>query len=102
MTDLTKNDDSFDSEADSDTFYEEDLTSNQNKSKDFLKKESKEIEINNIITAISEIFKHIVENNNEQPLKKDFLKKQHSILYSGMQPKISLYDYVYRIKKNIV
>ena len=99
MTDLTKNDDSFDSEADSDTFYEDDLNSNQNKAKDFFKKDLQEIEINKIITAISEILKQIAENNNEQHIKKDLLKKQHSILYSEIPPKISVYDYVYRIQK---
>ena len=95
-----KNEDSFESEADSDTFYEDDLSSIQNstKEKNFLKKEQ-ETENNIILNAISEIFKQITENNNEQVVKKDSSKKKHAALYSEAPPKISLYDYVSRIQK---
>ena len=101
MTDLTKIDDSFDSEADSDTFYEDDLLLNKNtsKTKDFLQKNFQEIEIDNTINKISEILKQITEKNNEQSIKKDPIKKKHSILYSEVPPKISLYDYISRIQK---
>ena len=101
MTDLSKNDNSFDSEADSDTFYEDDSPLNQNSSKvkDIPKKDIQEIEINNIVNAVSEILKQIIENNNEQPIKNDFIRKKHPSLYSEVPPKISIYEYVSRIQK---
>ena len=101
MTNLSKKEDLFDSEADSDTFYEDDLSLNKNssKKKDFLQKDLQEIEINNIIIAISEILKQITKNNNDQYIKKDSIKKKHSILYSEIPPKISIYDYASRIQK---
>ena len=101
MTDLSKNDNSFDSEADSDTFYEDDSPLNQNSSKvkDTPKKDIQEIEINNIVNAVSEILKQIIENNNEQPIKNDSIRKKHPSLYSEVPPKISIYEYVSRIQK---
>ena len=101
MTDLSKNDNSFDSEADSDTFYEDDSPLNQNSSKvkDIPKKDIQEIEINNIVNAVSEILKQIIENNNEQPIKNDSIRKKHPSLYSEVPPKISIYEYVSRIQK---
>ena len=101
MTDLSKNDNSFDSEADSDTFYEDDSPLNQNSSKvkDIPKKDIQEIEINNIVNSVSEILKQIIENNNEQPIKNDSIRKKHPSLYSEVPPKISIYEYVSRIQK---
>ena len=101
MTDLIKNDNSFESEADSDTFYEDDSPLNQKSSKvkDIPKKDFQEIEINNIINAVSEILTKIIENNNEQPIKNDSIRKKHPSLYSEVSPKISIYDYVSRIQK---
>ena len=101
MTDLSKNDNSFDSEADSDTFYEDDSPLNQNSSKvkDIPKKDIQEIEINNIVKSVSEILKQIIENNNEQPIKNDSIRKKHPSLYSEVPPKISIYEYVSRIQK---
>ena len=101
MTDLSKNDNSFDSEADSDTFYEDDSPLNQNSSKVKVipKKDIQEIEINNIVNAVSEILKQIIENNNEQPIKNDPIRKKHPSLYSEVPPKISIYEYVSRIQK---
>ena len=101
MTDLSKNDNSFDSEADSDTFYEDDSPLNQNSSKvkHIPKKDIQEIEINNIVNSVSEILKQIIENNNEQPIKNDSIRKKHPSLYSEVPPKISIYEYVSRIQK---
>ena len=87
---------SFDSEADSDIFNEDEPNQNQNitKSKD----EIQEKQINKIINSIAEILINISGLNNSSPAQNE-LKKKYPVLFSDKIPTISLYDYISRIQK---
>ena len=87
---------SFDSEADSDFFNEDESCQNQNTTKS--KDEIQENQINKIINSIAEILINVSGVNNSLPAQNEF-KKKYPVLFSEKTPKISLYDYISRIQK---
>lgn len=99
MTEIISNN-SFESEADSDTFYEDDSNLNQNsfKTKSNIKLDLDEIEKQKTIFSISNILTQITESNNTNK-HKETPEKNMSILYSVKVPKISLQEYISRIYK---